>query len=242
MKRITLKKGLTSALLLIAGAMYSQTVVNNTIRLTSSSGGSSDAIVSEVNNVTINSSGLVTGNAKFVSNTTATSGNLTGTVTITGARSKTIPMTFNTAFVIDQTPGINYGAITTPGGIQRSGAGDIGVGVLTALTTPANPANPTTGVDIGEGVTFGFDLTELPSSVTLQITRITYSVFGINEGATIVNRQDTSKSLAFTATGTVTGRDVTSLGMFLTGGTGYTEMLSTFNTSTAANNWRVKEI
>jgi hypothetical protein len=243
MKKITLQKGLTFALLLLAGVMCGQTAVNNTIRLTSSSGGSSDAIVSEVNNVTIDAAGLVTGNLKFVSNITAASGNRTGTVTLGEARGKSIPMTFNTAFVIDQTLGVNYGAIITPGGIQRAAAGDIGVGVATPLTTPANPSNPSTGVDIGEGVTFGFDLTGFPTTVKLQITKITYSVFtgGTGEGATIVNRQDTSKSIAFT--GNTTVKDVTALGMFLTGGTGYTEMLSTFNTSpTTTNNWRVKEI
>ncbi len=246
MKRITLKIGLTMALLVLVGGMYSQTLspVNNTIRLTSLSptaGGTSGTTANQDTSVlTIDAAGVVTVATDF--NPTATlpaSGSVTttGTVTIPAARSKTFSIILSSALVINQTTGVDYGSITTPLGIHRASDGAIGT------QGPVGTTTPTTGIDLGEGLTFGFDLTNLPSTVGLQITKVYLSTFNAAETCTIVNRQDTSSITTVIGTsGGTANKDITSLNIILTGGTSDSDAVSFFNTSAAAQSFRITSI
>ena len=243
MKRITLKKGLTMALLVLAGTIYGQTLtpVNNTIRLTSLSptaGGTSlTTATQDTSSLTIDAAGVVTVATDF--NPTATlptSGTVTttGTVTIPEAKSKTFSVILNSALVINQTAGVDYGSITTPLGIHRASDGAIGT------QGPSGTTTPTTGIDLGEGLTFGFDLTNLPSSVGLQITKVYLSTFNAAETCTIVNRQQTTSITTVIGTsGGTANKDLTSLNIILKGGTSDSDAVSFFNTSAAAQNFRI---
>ena len=246
MKRITLKIGLTMALLVLVGKMYCQgtlTPVNNTIRLISlgpTAGGTSLTTANQDTSVlTIDAAGVVTVATDF--NPTATiptSGTVTttGTVTMPAARSKTFSIILSSALVINQSTGVDYGSITTPLGIHRASDGAIG-------TQGSVGTTPTTGIDLGEGLTFGFDLTNLPSTVGLQITKVYLSTFNAAETCTIVNRQDTSSKTTVTGTaGGTANKDITSLNIILTGGTSDSDAVSFFNTSAAPQSFRITSI
>lgn len=238
MKKIIFKNGLTVALLLLAGANYSQT--NNTIGVISSASGTSNGGTITYNVNTGNTTTAVTTNNPALTVDATT----TGFVTIAGAQSKAIPFTYTAGILMDPTTG----AIITPGGINRSAAGDLGVQATTenlAATPPiaANPS-PSTGVDVGEGYTFSFNTTSIGSTITiLQITKIYLTTFGTAESAKIINMLDPTKTL--TVTGASNGLatiDVTNLAMYLNPLTAATPMLSIQNNSSTAQNWRVKQI
>ena len=237
MKKFDLKKGLTVFLLIITAAMYSQTA--NTIRLTSS--GSTVAPVPDEGTslfqddttLSIDAAGAVTVNAL---DPDYTLGSNTGVVTFADALNKTFNIRLKGAQVIDQTPGPTYGAISTAGGIDRASDGAIGV----------RPSSGTInfGIENGEGITFGFATPNLPTSVTLQITRIYFSTLGAAESGVIVNRRDTSKKIDFVgpATGTNIIIDVDNLDLYVRGGSTLFEMASIFNNSSTVQSWRVTQI
>ena len=248
MKRITLKIGLTMALLVLVGSVYSQMVVNNLVRLVSltpANGGTSlTTAFTDDSNITVDASGVVTIGSDYTP--TAFAGNTTGTVLIGGARDKTFTIRLSAATVINQTAGTDFGAITTAGGIHR-GSGSTassdnngGIGVQ----------GTNTGIDNGEGINFGFDLTNLPSTVGVQITAVNLSTFAgapTAETALVINRQDTSKTLAMAGTNGGTGirrSDITSLGVIIPGGTVNYDILSILNNSPVAvpQNFRVSGI
>jgi hypothetical protein len=249
MKRITLKIGLTMALLVLVGSVYSQTVVNNLVRLVSltpAAGGTSlTTALTDDSNITVNASGVVTIGSDYTP--TAFAGNTTGTVLIGGARDKTFTIRLSTATVINQTAGTDFGAITSTGGIHR-GSGSTansdnngGIGVQQGVGT---------GIDNGEGINFGFDLTNLPSTVGVQITAVSLSTFAgaaTAETALVINRQDTSKTLAMAGTAGGNGvrrSDITSLGVIIPGGTVDYDVLSVLNNSPTgvAQSFRVSGI
>ncbi|QBN17874.1 T9SS sorting signal type C domain-containing protein [Flavobacterium nackdongense] len=238
MKRITLKKGITMAILLLAGSIYSQTPVNNLIRLTSlnpASGGttSSPSIISQDDSsITIDAAGAVTIASDYTP--IAAAGNTTGTILIGGARNKTISVQLNAGSVVDQTVGATLGAITTTAGIQR--ASDGGIGVTTV-------AGASSGIDNGEGITFGLDLSSLPSTVAVQISRVYFSTFGTAESCTVVNRQDTSQNTTVVGfSGNAGNRDISTLGISIPGGTIDLDAVSFFNSSATAQNFRITGI
>jgi hypothetical protein len=215
MKKITLQLAFTVLMLVFAGSVYSQTAVANTIRLTSLSpanGGTTSTatpliIPSDDSSITIDAAGVVTIASDYTP--AAASGNTTGTVSISGAKDKTISIQLNAGSVVDQTPGTSYGAITTTGGIQRSSDGGIGV--------TSNGAS--SGIDNGEGINFGLDLTNLPSTLAVEISAVYLSTFGSTETCTAVNRQDTSKSLSLSGFSGNSGRkDISTLGISIPGG------------------------
>jgi hypothetical protein len=234
MKRITLKKGLTMVMLVLAGTMYGQTAVNNLIRLTSLgplSGGTTSLagppislISQDDSSITIDPAGVVTIASDYTP--TAASGNTTGTVLIGGAKNKTISIQLNAGSVVDQTAGVTYGAITTTAGIQRASAGDIGV------TT--NGAS--SGIDNGEGLTFGLDLSSLPSTVAVQISAVYFTTFGTAESCTVINRQDTSKNTTVVGfSGNSGRRDISTLGISIPGGTVDFDAASFFSPNLASS-------
>jgi hypothetical protein len=239
MKRITLKIGLTMALLVLVGSVYSQTVTNNTIRLTSlnpAGGGTTSTttpliIDQDDSNITVDAAGVVTIASDYTP--TAATGITTGNVTFGGARDKTFSIRLNAASVINTTTGTSLGSITTTGGIQRASDGGLGV------TTTGGSS----GIDNGEGITFGFDLTNLPSTLTIQLTKVYFSTFGTAETCTVVNRQDTSKNSAVIGFGGNSGnRDITALDIILTGGSADLDAVSFFNSSASAHNFRITGI
>ena len=231
MKKITLQLAFTVLMLVFSGSVYSQTAVANTIRLTSLSpanGGSTSTptpliISSDDSSITIDAAGVVTIASDYTP--TAASGNTTGIVSISGAKDKTISIQLNAGSVIDQTPGTSYGAITTTGGIQRSSDGGLGV-----TSTGAS-----SGIDNGEGIGFGLDLTNLPSTLAVEISAVYLSTFGASETCVAVNRQDTSKSSNLAGfTGNSGRKDISSLGISITGGTVDLDAVSFFSPNAAS--------
>ena len=238
MKKITLQLAFTVLMLVFAGSVYSQTPVANTIRLTSLSpanGGTTSTatpliIPSDDSSITIDAAGVVTIASDYTP--AAASGNTTGTVSISGAKDKTISIQLNAGSVVDQTPGTSYGAITTTGGIQRSSDGGIGV--------TSNGAS--SGIDNGEGINFGLDLTNLPSTLAVEISAVYLSTFGAAETCTAVNRQDTSKSLSLSGFSGSSGRkDISTLGISIPGGTVDLDAVS-FISPNAASSFRITGI
>jgi hypothetical protein len=134
---------------------------------------------------------------------------------------------------MNQTPGIpEFGAITTTGGIQRANDGGIGV-----TTTGASG-----GIDNGKGLNFGLNLSNLPSTVSVEVAAVYISTFGIAESCTVVNRQDTSKNATVTGFETNSGRsDLSSLGILIPGGTVDLDAVS-FISPNATSNFRITGI
>lgn len=238
MKKITLQLAFTVLMLVSAGSVYSQTAVANTIRLTSlapANGGTTSTatpliIPSDDSSITIDAAGVVTIASDYTP--AAASGNTTGTVSISGAKDKTISIQLNAGSVVDQTPGTSYGAITTTGGIQRSSDGGIGV--------TSNGAS--SGIDNGEGINFGLDLTNLPSTLAVEISAVYLSTFGAAETCTAVNRQDTSKSLSLSGFSGNSGRkDISTLGISIPGGSIDYDAVS-FISPNAASSFRITGI
>lgn len=233
MKKITLKNGLLMAMFVLAVTAYSQ---SNTIRLTSATGGSEGfTLSSDDSTLGIDASGAV----NYISDGGTAGPDYTitsGGIKLAGALGKNIVMRLQAGSAIDQKPGKSYGAITTLAGIDRANSGDIGVRPPSGVTNG--------GIDNGEGLVFGFSLAGWPTTVTLQITKIYFSTFGAVETAVAVNRQDTSKKLdiAGPSSGNNFIKDVTSLGLNITGGTTLYEMVSIFNNSATPQHWRVTNI
>lgn len=231
MKKITLQLAFTVLMLVSAGSVYGQTAVANTIRLTSLSpanGGTTSTatpliISSDDSSIIIDAAGVVTIASDYTP--AAASGTTTGVVSIAGAKDKTISIQLNAGSVIDQTPGTSYGAITTTGGIQRSSDGGLGV-----TSTGAS-----SGIDNGEGIGFGLDLTNLPSTLAVEISAVYLSTFGASETCVAVNRQDTSKSSNLAGfTGNSGRKDISSLGISITGGTIDLDAVSFFSPNAAS--------
>jgi hypothetical protein len=233
MKKNILKNGLAMAIFVLAGTAYSQ---SNTIRLTSAAGGSEGfTLSSDDSKLNIDASGAVS----YVPDGGATGPDYTvttGGVKLAAAFDKNIIIRLQAASEIDQKAGSSYGSIKTLAGIDRANSGDIGV-------RPAS-GNTNGGIDNGEGLVFGFNLAGWPTTVTIQITKIYFSTFGAAETAVAVNRQDTSKKLdiAGPSSGNNFIKDVSSLGLYVTGGATLYDMVSIFNNSLTPQNWRVTNI
>jgi hypothetical protein len=248
MKKNTLKNCLVVAMFVLAGTVYSQTTtpVNNLIRLvslntvaggTSSVAGPPISLITEDDSaITIDAAGVVTIGSDYTPTASLpTSGtvNTTGTVIITGARDKTFSVRLSAGSVVDQTLGTSYGAITTTGGIQRASDGGIGV-----TSTGAS-----SGIDNGEGINFGLDLTNLPSTLAVEISAVYFSTFGSAETCMAVNRQDTSKSSSLPGFSGNSGRkDISTLGISIPGGTVDLDAVSFFNNSATVQSWRITSI
>jgi hypothetical protein len=248
MKKIILKNGLAIAMFVLTGSVYSQTTtpVNNLIRLVSlntTAGGSSSVagppislVTDDDSIITIDAAGVVTIGTDYTPTASLpTSGtvNTTGAVTITGAKDKTFSVRLSAGSVVDQTVGATYGAITTIGGIQRASDGGIGV----------TPNGASSGIDNGEGINFGLDLTNLPSTLAVEISAVYFSTFGSAETCMAVNRQDTSKFSSLPGFSGNSGRkDISTLGISIPGGTVDLDAVSFFNNSATVQSWRITSI
>lgn len=217
MKKSILTKGLTVALVLITGLIYSQ---NNVIKLTSLGTGSEGETLSEdISVVNISAAGAVTIKDAIPDWTVTSTG-----VNLPAAYDTNLSIKMKAIRVVNQTSGTNYGAVTSIGGIDRAATGEIGVRTTTG------------GIDQQEGLIFGFDLTSVPSTITLQITKIGVNFLAGDETGVIVNRLDTSKKIDLFGSG---NKDVTRLGLYCKGGQSNLDMVSLFNNSPVVGNWRV---
>ena len=248
MKRNTLKKGLIMAMFVLAGTAYSQTTtpVNNLVRLislspaagatTSVAGTPPTIITDDDSTITVDAAGVVTIGSDFTPTASLPSSgtvNTTGLVTLAGAKDKTFTIRLSAGSVVDQTVGATFGAITTTGGIQRASDGGIGV----------TPAGASSGIDNGEGINFGLDLTNLPSTLAVEISAVYFSTFGSAETCMVVNRQDTSKSSSLPGFSGNSGRkDISTLGISIPGGTVDLDAVSFFNNSATVQSWRITSI
>jgi len=248
MKKIILKNGLAIAMFVLTGSVYSQTTtpVNNLIRLVSlntTAGGSSSIagppislVTDDDSTISVDVAGVVTIGSDYTPTATApTSGtvNTTGSVIITAAREKTFSVRLSAGSVVDQTVGATYGAITTTGGIQRASDGGIGV----------TSTGVSSGIDNGEGINFGLDLTNLPSTLAVEISAVYFSTFGSAETCMAVNRQDTSKFSSLPGFSGNSGRkDISTLGISIPGGTVDLDAVSFFNNSATVQSWRITSI
>jgi hypothetical protein len=185
--------------------------------------------------ISVDASGVVTVASDYnpkaaqpISGTT----NTTGIVQIVDARNKTFSIRMSAGSVIDQTTGPSLGAITTTAGIQRANDGGIGV------TTTGGSS----GIDNGEGLNFGLDLSSLPAKLAVEISAVYFSTFGTIESCKVVNRQDTSKNTTVIGFETNSGRsDISSLGISIPGGTADLDAVSFFSPD-ASSNFRITGI
>lgn len=248
MKKIILKNGLAIAMFVLTGTVYSQTTtpVNNLIRLVSLNtvaGGSSSVagppislITEDDSAITVDAAGVVTIGTDYTPTASLPSSgtvNTTGPVTITAAKDKTFSVRLSAGSVVDQTVGASsYGAITTTGGIQRASDGGIGV----------TPNGASSGIENGEGINFGLDLTNLPSTLAVEISAVYFSTFGTAETCTAVNRQDTSKFTNLVGFSGNSGRkDISTLGISIPGGSIDYDAVS-FISPNAASSFRITSI
>ena len=104
------------------------------------------------------------------------------------------PLAFNTDFdfillgmsSVDDGAGVDFGAELADGGIDRAGDGDLGI-----------RGGSGNGLDTLEGFLLGLDMTNLDTALAMQIVGIEIQFVDNGESGTIVNRNDTSKSLTF---------------------------------------------
>ena len=225
MKKITLQIMLTIATAIITCTTYGQ---DNVINLASTLGSEGNTLAEDVSTINISSTGVVT----YVSDLTADDWIVTSNgVSLDPAKDKNLSIKMKAILVTNTTPGPDYGSVTTFGGIDRAGNGDIGI-----------RGGLNNGIELGEGLMFGFDLTNFTSAVTLQIIGVGAYFVGLGEQVTVVNRADTSKQTTVTSDGVI---DVSSLGIYATGGAASLNMLSIFLSNdggTSGANFRVRSI
>ena len=230
MKKFTFRK--IMLILALGFSCLLQAQVDNEIQLDALGGGSEGTGVSSDETViTISAGGTVT-LPGLASDDWAAIGT-TGTVTLAGALDKTFKIYLRAAELINITDNEDFGDITTLGGIDRASAGDLGI---------RQGAN--FGITYREGITFGFDASNLDTSVTIQITGISLSAFAaVGEQVTFVNRMDTSKRLVITATGTANGfKDVSDLELYVRGGVNLQDIVSVFASEESLTNFRIDAI
>lgn len=222
MKKITLKQFFF--VLTITLVSFSNAQVANEIELDPLGGGSEgNALATDETTITISAGGAVSlpGLASDDWDAIGT----TGTVSFAGALDKTFKIFLKAIAVTDETDDENLGDITTTGGVDRAGAGDLGIRQGTG-----------NGIEDGEGFIFGFDASNFDASVAIQITEISLGSFsGANEEATFVNRLDTSKKLVVNS-GTVGNgyNDVSGLDLYVRGGINLGSLVSVFGSNSDA--------
>ncbi|QBN17866.1 T9SS type A sorting domain-containing protein [Flavobacterium nackdongense] len=247
MKKNILKMGFVMAMFALAGTAYSQTTtpVNNLVRLislspaagatTSVAGPPASIFTEDDSTITVDAAGVVTIGTDYTPTAALPSSgtvNTTGPVTIASAKDKTFIVRLSAGLVVDQTVGPAFGAITTTGGIQRASDGGIGV----------TPTGASSGIDNGEGINFGLDLTNLPSTLAVEISAVYFSTFGTAETCTAVNRQDTSKFTNLVGFSGNSGRkDIATLGISIPGGTVDYDAVAFFSPN-ATSSFRITSI
>lgn len=199
---------------------------SQTIRLDPKIGGSSgSALVTDASTFQISASGVVS-YVDSPEDWTMTS----QTITQTGALGKNFIFKWGGMASVNTTEGNDYGKMLSPGGIHRNSAGELGIA-----------QGAYTGIERGEGIYFGLDLSNLGADVAVQITKIKLPyITTANEAAVIVSLLDPSKRINIGTT-TANEIDVSSLRLYVAGGNANNAIVSVFNNSpsTVASDWRI---
>lgn len=217
MKKITLKNMLTGMLFFTSAIIFAQ---DNQVTIDPTGGGSEGNMkFSDEMTITVSLSGVVSLPAVATVDWVLDASN-TGDITLAGAQDKTFVMNWKGMSAANTTAGSDLGALVTQGGIDRAGAGDLGI-----------RGGIGNGIDPEEGFIFGFNAENFSSDVTIQITGVSFSGVTASTGEefTIVNRLDTSKNLKTQANG---NNDISDLNVFITGGTAKLNVLSVFHSGT----------
>jgi hypothetical protein len=213
---------------------------DNTITLKALAGGTEGATVySDTSVLSINAAGVVT-----YSNSTAFDdwSVSASTITPSGALNKTFGVTIGGMATVNTEEGLSYGKKITDGGIDR--ASDGALGVRTGLGG---------GIEINEGLNFGLNLSSITTAASIQITKIYVSMAaGANEKGVVVSRINPSNRIVFGSSATAgvtfpvndteTAIDVSSLSLYVSGGSTTTDLVAVFNNSTVPNNFRITKL
>ena len=150
------------------------------------------------------------------------------------------------SFNVDESA--SFGELLTPAGIDRAANG--GMGVLGGIGN---------GIDTNEGYQYGLDLSELPATVTVKISKINITMLNLTETCMVVSRMDQSKKFSFGVKGEKNimvslpnngdWLDLSALNINLKGGEKNADLMTLFSTTsgnTTPNNpkpsFRIKEI
>lgn len=230
MRNFTLKGVLSMSVLFVVSALSAQ---ENVILLdVASTGSEGDTKYTDASPLTINESGALSmsGDVAYFD------WSVSGTVSYTKAFNSGFSVLIGGMGSTNTTTGSDLGKMLTQAGIDRSGTGEIGI-----------RGGASNGIDTGEGMYFGLDLSDLSSAITMKITGVKVKYLGTGERGTIVNLQNSSKQLTFSISGDgadvelANGSgmvDVSSLEISVSGGDSVMTMLSCYN-SAADGNFRI---
>ncbi|TZF83182.1 T9SS type A sorting domain-containing protein [Pedobacter sp. BS3] len=231
-----MKKNYTPKLIVAIAFLFSGIAQSNaqTITLTPSATGSeADALYTDASTLQVNASGVVSYYNSSGSDDWTVSAE---TITQTGALNKTFTINWGGMATVNTTEGSNYGKMLTAGGIDRDGSGLLGI------------RGTTNGIDNNEGYYFGFDLSNLGADVAVQITKISVAQLAASgETGIVVSLLDPAQRINFgnsTLTGGAGTLDVSSLHLYVAGGSANSAIVSVFNNTPAelASNWRITKL
>jgi hypothetical protein len=229
MRKITLKNLVSIAIIIFTISLNAQT--DNLISLKATGTGSEgNALIVDSADIIIDASGNVTLSNidwEFLSDT--------GKMTFSNALSTTISISTKGVFDVSQLDDETFGDIITGGGIDRAGAGDLGI------RNPDDLAGRGNGIDFDEGFVFGLNAENLSPTITLQISGISFSGLSGTEIATVVARTQAAPKPRMTFDTTKNGfQDVTSLNLYVTGGESKLNLVSIFNSvDVSGGNFRI---
>jgi hypothetical protein len=230
-------KSITRLLLLLTFTFFAFTTSwaqNNVIVLTPTPGGSEGSgVTSDESIFQIDAtSGLVS----YFNSSTDDDWTVEPTnATIASVKGKQFRLKMGGMAVANTTLGDDYGATVTQGGIDRSSTGELGV-----------VGGSGGGIQLNEGIWFGLDATNFPSTVYMQISKIKVRYARAITGVA-VNRLTTEHSLIF-GNGTIPSLqdgegwiDVSKLNCVVKGGTSAGNLLALFNakTSNSTDSYRI---
>lgn len=112
--------------------------------------------------------------------------NVYGATNIDSAKDSKMFFRWHAMGTTNTTTGIDYGALLTKAGIDRSTDGQLGV-----------RGGAGGGIDTNEGFKLGLDLSFLPSTVSLQLVKVGVNDVNGDRRGVIVNRKDTTKRRTF---------------------------------------------
>jgi hypothetical protein len=126
---------------------------------------------------------------------------------------------------VTTTVGVNFGALLTTGTIDVDNSGLLGLNGALG------------GIDVGEGFILGLNAIGFNNALAWKVTGIKFTQVGGDEQWTIVNRNDTSKSLSGNTNDIMV--DVSSLNLQVQGGVNDTDFASIFGSGTDTGAFRV---
>jgi Heparinase II/III-like protein len=195
--------------------------------------GGSEGVNSDISRIDIGAQGIVMSGVK--DNTADWSIYNSNTITSSGALGRSFNVLLKGMTKTNTTQGINYGKVTQLGSLDRDSEGRIGI-----LGGDGN------GIDKNEGLTLGLDLSNISPTASIKINRIRVAnAINSGERGVIVNRINPSKQIIFGLgapygiSTEVSYINISQLNVYLTGGEKNDDLLTIFNSSTTANNFRI---